>query len=1431
MSSGGNDWNHQSGDSLDDNDNDSLPPPPSLSFSSLSLPVGLPKPPPFLSKTTSNTTTTTSATISNDHSSNNQENYSEAASTTLPKLSSNLMPLPPPPVPPPPSFPLPVPHPLKQASITNNNDNPTLILPSTTTSDDKPTLLVETDILPPPPPPPPPHHTISSLLDTTLLTTLESAPNSNNFTSLSAASTMIMKNNQNQNQYQYQQYHDRIEKVVVKEEEEPMKIPRIPKRNTKTLIQPNYYQKQTNNHHNNNKNDISKKSFLSPTLTSIQQSIPILIISTTTTQEMIYTKNSLSISELFTGIANSIGVMNMTGTTNNASGSSGSSVTSTSSNGGGGNNNNGIRLPPLRSINGKSIQMKWDDVQFIFYNGNELDYGVGCNNDDINNNDDNSNDDFDNSNDYYKNNEQMLHSAAREDWSCIADDDNDIDDQNNNDNENIFGFHRHHHNGKGLSVQDIEYHIERIIQKDHHLDNHHQNFHNNNHNANDHNTNHKSQNGELKSWTELHESNEKVPEDLTLHQQSHNASQAYDTLIADTNHTPWLLRFRYALNNIASSSCLSTQQLKGGGGGVGGGDGKKEKVPYYDSMLSCPAVILYIASSNDVNPIEALMEMKNSNMHLPNACKNGFYDVNTMRKFYLVLHDEVDGDVEFDEDKVLSQMNARFGQKSSHMSSSSSSSTSGVGGGSSCNCCAVIRLNSVPLDVAKSNISMEDPIWDRFIHNKQWPVSLTKCMQDKLKIRGVCLSSRDKSSLRKFIAQMVAMCVIPSLERRINNMNVEVTNAKKGVKNVFKSFWRKPKESGSLSGSVHGSIHGDNFSSTSGTGHANHGFNGGGGGSSNNVFYRYDAIESQTRLLADTLFLVKDFESALSMYRLVKDDYKHDNNMFHTASTYEMMALCLYLSDWQGDREKRDIIHYLESAMDLYAAAADEDPLSQNVDRHRPNVAGVATRSVTRLALMLSSSPSLSDEHHMEVAKLLGNASSQETPLGGAILLEQSSSHYFRAGMYRKFAHHILMAGHLFRSAGQDQHALRCFASSMYIYHGSDRVWMDLYDHVMSALAVQLYSMNRMELSFELYATLVATTGNGRVSVKSQQKFLENLLRICRGFENDTLNGIEKMKFMSKSKKLKEEGDQVLHDTPGSYRVLEVHDINIPHIHDGSISVETSQLASFSDSIQFGTPSQGLEAIWQEMMNSTEAELNAMSEYNNFDYQSLPSSKILTEKVISKLDEEYAKAIFAAKSKKNLSLNPIVRAKMEPITVSFTISNPLGFLVPISSLQLVARMKCKTTGRVCTNAEAINIPSKDKKKSHDKKWKFYSSNEEFVVADFSRLSASIEDSNKTWIAQCDHEGEPLFVVTKKAIAMDGMSKRVVRLSLCPMVMGDLEIIGVRCKIFNEIWVYHTFSVLGPILQNNASNRGQRGEFILATTLISHFFFCDSDLTI
>ena len=102
----------------------------------------------------------------------------------------------------------------------------------------------------------------------------------------------------------------------------------------------------------------------------------------------------------------------------------------------------------------------------------------------------------------------------------------------------------------------------------------------------------------------------------------------------------------------------------------------------------------------------------------------------------------------------------------------------------------------------------------------------------------------DKRAIQRYVGNMVATGLVPAIERRIGHLNAAVSNAKKGVKNVIKIFWRKPKESllvnvGGYSGGDGGSGAGgkrrDSITKYNTTDPA----------SSGTVRYRFDSIKSQ----------------------------------------------------------------------------------------------------------------------------------------------------------------------------------------------------------------------------------------------------------------------------------------------------------------------------------------------------------------------------------------------------------------------------------------------------------------------------------------------------------------------------------------------------------------------------------------------------------
>lgn len=842
-------------------------------------------------------------------------------------------------------------------------------------------------------------------------------------------------------------------------------------------------------------------------------------------------------------------------------------------------------------------------------------------------------------------------------------------------------------------------------------------------------------------------------------------------------NTPWLSRFRHTLD-------CSTD-------GIG------------HEMFRNPSVVILAASTSE-SYINCFAELANVH-HLPRPYHDGRYDPNGVRREFLLLHDVYNGPKDFDEARALQRMRDRFGP----------------------GCCQVLRVNSLspekPVVVSDGyNSSIETDEWENagpstpFVANelsKEYGPSLTYA--ENSPIRGACLSPIDKRAIRRYVANMVATGLIPSVERRIANLNTTVTNAKKGVKNVIKSFWRKPKESVSSALS-------DGSGNRSDTGNPSKKL-----ASSETARYRFDSIESQTRLLADTLFLMRDYDAALGIYRLVKDDYKHDKAHLYYASVQEMIVLCMFMID--PSKYSYDVQHSIETALYSYSRAADEEKDDVNPGV-RPSKAPYATRLATRLCLALSSARTLCDGKQMEIADLLASASSHETPLGAAVLLERSSSHYYQAGMIRKYAFHMLMAGHMFRSAGQERHAFRCFAASLYVYHGER--WGELRSHLHSALAAQLFGMSRFALAMQFYAKLIGSAGGGRVSVRSQQKFLNHLVEICRDNKAEALIAVDRMGYSPS------DVQGMMSELNNDLQQIEISNVGFPDVDDSSVRIyadnsdNASVLLGRADSIAANATSvsgTGDESVWQDMIICAESELRASSvsssitNVTNDDESKNPiqvgSGNETIDRIIAEIDKEEREAEYRERQKRKGNARTVeVRATSEPIVVSFTVTNPLGLDIELTEMQLVASLSCPESGLLQSNEVSSLCGKSDR--SSSKGWKFHGSEIEYESPDFM-YQKSIDSANSESAVPVDNGSDPYFVVTKSTIAMTPSSSTISSLKICPLTKGDFKIIGVRFKLLGEVWIYHRFDLPGPLLQDTQLNRSKRvrGESLLLKSKI------------
>jgi hypothetical protein len=277
--------------------------------------------------------------------------------------------------------------------------------------------------------------------------------------------------------------------------------------------------------------------------------------------------------------------------------------------------------------------------------------------------------------------------------------------------------------------------------------------------------------------------------------------------------------------------------------------------------------------------------------------------------------------------------------------------------------------------------------------------------------------------------------------------------------------------------------------------------------------------------------------------------------------------------------------------------------------------------------------------------------------------------------------------------------------------------------------------------------------------------------------------------------------------------------MDLPLLEDDSIIVmveaEAKEQKEFIPS--FGTCNNGEDSVWEELMCCTEAELKVGDPNLVISSKDdLPRSLAVIEdpiirQTIAQIDKEKNNANLSRRVKKSAKQNPSpsVQARMEPLSVEFSMHNPLNIPIELSDVQLVAELISSEDKRVCTTEDAIEIQSSGSAPEKERIWTFQSSNREFKTPQFGRISPTDSHSGTgAWTSTSQED--PYFVVTKQDLTIDAGNTINLSLGICPLVKGDLEILGVRCKLFGDVWTYHPLNVKGPLLQDTSYNRANRG---------------------
>uniref|UniRef100_A0A4W5KCU7 Trafficking protein particle complex subunit 8 n=1 Tax=Hucho hucho TaxID=62062 RepID=A0A4W5KCU7_9TELE len=479
---------------------------------------------------------------------------------------------------------------------------------------------------------------------------------------------------------------------------------------------------------------------------------------------------------------------------------------------------------------------------------------------------------------------------------------------------------------------------------------------------------------------------------------------------------------------------------------------------FLNHYLAC----LLVVSSSEAVPVEQFLKLSQEQHRIQH---NGEYTnpkwfiPNTL-KYYVLLHDMSQGD-EQRADSVYEDMKQRYGSQG----------------------CYLLKINSRTA-AAGTDEQIPDP-WSQYLNKSSLQISVN-CLDnthplqletaidtpgslDSLRAvaaetktttvytgmvagtsHGACLTLNDHDRLRLFIQEFTFRGLLPHIEKNIRQLNDQLVS-RKGLSRSLFSATKKWFGGGKVPEKSIAEL-----KNTSG------------------LLYPPEAPELQIRKMADLCFLVQHYELAYSCYHTAKKDFLSDQAMLYAAGALEMAAVSAFL---QGGAPRPYPAHYMDTAIQTY-----RDVCKNKV---------LAERCALFSAEVLKSQAKYSD-----AATLLIKMTCEDSDLCSALLLEQAAHCFInmRNPMVRKFAFHMILAGHRFSKAGQKRHALRCYCQAMQVYKGKG--WSLAEDHINFTIGRQSFTLRQPENAVSAFRHIL--TNDSQQTSTQQGAFLREYLYVYR---------------------------------------------------------------------------------------------------------------------------------------------------------------------------------------------------------------------------------------------------------------------------------------------------------------------------------------------
>ncbi|XP_066208727.1 trafficking protein particle complex subunit 8 isoform X3 [Saccopteryx leptura] len=323
-------------------------------------------------------------------------------------------------------------------------------------------------------------------------------------------------------------------------------------------------------------------------------------------------------------------------------------------------------------------------------------------------------------------------------------------------------------------------------------------------------------------------------------------------------------------------------------------------------------------------------------------------------------------------------------------------------------------------------------------------------------IHGACLTLTDHDRIRQFIQEFTFRGLLPHIEKTIRQLNDQLISRK----GLSRSLFSATKKWFSGSKVPEKSI--NDLKNTSG------------------LLYPPEAPELQIRKMADLCFLVQHYDLAYNCYHTAKKDFLNDQAMLYAAGALEMAAVSAFL---QPGAPRPYPAHYMDTAIQTYRDICKNMVLAER-------------------CVLLSAEILKSQSKYSEAAALLIRLTSENTwkgmdsDLRSALLLEQAAHCFInmKSPMVRKYAFHMILAGHRFSKAGQKKHALRCYCQAMQVYKGKG--WSLAEDHINFTIGRQSYTLRQLDNAVSAFRHILIN--ESKQSAAQQGAFLREYLYVYK---------------------------------------------------------------------------------------------------------------------------------------------------------------------------------------------------------------------------------------------------------------------------------------------------------------------------------------------